>query len=103
MVCNAQAGQPKFWGIFASNSIIKFDPNCDSTPFLGPYDVVLPRPKSFEEGLFILILASKWSTLSSRGVVKRRPRDPKIGMETQFGSKSIMEFEAKIPPKFGLR
>ena len=23
-------------------------------------------------------------------------------METRFGSKSIMEFEAKIPPKFGL-
>ena len=27
--------------------------------------------------------------------------DPKIGMESQFGSNSMMEFVWKIPPKFG--
>ena len=28
-------GLPKFWGIFASNSIIEFDPNRDSIPIFG--------------------------------------------------------------------
>ena len=35
----------------------------------------------------------------ARDVVKRCRRDPKIGMESRFGSNSMMEFEAKIPLK----
>ena len=35
-------------------------------------------------------------------MVKRCRRDPKIGMESRIGSKSMIEFEAKIPKKIGL-
>ena len=35
--------------------------------FLGPYDIVLPRPKSFEVGSLILMLALKLSTLKLSG------------------------------------
>ena len=35
-------------------------------------------------------------------MVKRCRRDPEIGIESQFGPNSMMEFEAKIPKKIGL-
>ena len=57
--------------------------------FLGPYDIVLPRHESFEAGHFISVYECK----------KRCCRDPKIGMESRFGSNSMMEFEAKIHKK----
>ena len=34
-------------------------------------------------------------------MVKQCRRDPKIGMQSQFGSNLMMEFEAKISPKLG--
>ena len=34
-VASYTVGQPKFWGDFASNSIIEFDPNRDSIPIFG--------------------------------------------------------------------
>ena len=34
-------------------------------------------------------------------MVKRYPRDPKIGMQSRFGSNSIVEFDSKIPKNFG--
>ena len=34
---------------------------------------------------------------SSRVVVKQCPRDPKIGMQSCFGSNSMVEFDSKIP------
>ena len=38
---------------------------------------------------------------SSRVVVKRCCRDPKIGMQSRFGSNSMVEFDSKIPKNFG--
>ena len=35
-------------------------------------------------------------------MVKRCRRDPKIGIESRFGSNSMMVFVWKIPPKIGL-
>ena len=43
---------------------------CAPYQFLGPYNIVLPRPESFEVGYFISILALKWPTKRLSGCGK---------------------------------
>ena len=38
---------------------LSFTQNVTACQFLGPYDIVIPRPESFEVGHFISILALK--------------------------------------------
>ena len=63
--------------------------------FLGPYVIVLPRPESLEVGHFKANIEIIWPTSDL-------PRDPKIGMQSRFGSNSMVEFDSKIPQKIWL-
>ena len=70
--------------------------------FLDPYNIILPRPESFEVGHFISILALNGLLRGSRVVVRQCCSDPKIGMQLRFGSNSTVEFDSTIPQKFRL-
>ena len=96
----------QFWGGFSGQTpSLSLTQTETSYQFLGPYDIVLQRPKSFKVGHFKanIEIYEIYSALlqSSQVVVKRCCRDPKIGMESRFGSNSMMEFVWKIPPKLG--
>ena len=56
-----------FGGFLPQTSSLSLTQTVTPHHFLDPKDIVLPRPKSFEVGHFILILASKWSTSKLSG------------------------------------
>ena len=63
-------GQPKFFGGFLPQTpSLSLTQTVTPYQFLGPYDIILPRPESFEVGHFISISALKYPTskLSGRG------------------------------------
>ena len=64
--------------------------------------MVLQRPKSFKVGHFKTKIEIKCPTSKLSGRGKMMSRDPKIGMESWFGSNAMMEFEAKILKKIRL-
>ena len=56
--------QGGFWNHTPPLSLIQ---NVTAYQFMGPSDIVIPRPESFEVGSLILILALKWPTLKLSG------------------------------------
>ena len=82
-----------FWGFLPQTPSLSLTQTMTPYQFLGPYSIVLPRHESFEVGHFKANIEIRWPILKL--VVKQCRRDLKIGMESGFGSNSMMEFETK--------
>ena len=68
MLCSRAA--QIFWGFLPQTPSLSLTQTVTPYQFLGPYNIVLPRPESFEVGHFISILALKWPTLKLLGRCK---------------------------------
>ena len=60
---------------------------------LGPLVDVLPRPQRLEDAHHTLKMAFGGCLQASGDVVKRQPRDPKLGTHSYFGPNSGVEFK----------
>ena len=56
-----------FWELYSQTPPLSLTQTVTAYQFLGPYNIVLSRPKSFEVGHFKANIEKKWTTLKLSG------------------------------------
>ena len=95
-------GQPIFFGISTSNSMVKFGQKRARKPIFSKIGSRLTTTGRLRRSSGRSELALPSYLWSLRVLVKRLPNWLKIGVQAGFGPNFTMEFEAEIPKKFGL-
>ena len=90
-----------FGGFWSQTPPLSLTQNLTAYQFLGPYKIILPRHESFKIGNFQANIEIKWPALKLLCCGITMLWDPKIGMESCFGSNSMVEFDSKIPQNLG--